>query len=77
MIYIILIILLIKPFSEPTWPVDDGVILEETTAIRIEMFIKVISQNNIVLTVSSEGTSGHRPFHYNRATNFSVNLSPI
>ncbi len=51
MIHIILI--LIKPFGDPSRPVDGGtVILEETTPIRIEMFhhrIKVINQNNFVL----------------------------
>lgn len=47
MIYIIF--LLIKPFSESSFPVDGGgVILEETMSIRIETFahgVKVISQN--------------------------------
>ena len=38
MIYMIFI--LIKPFSDPLCPVDEGIlILEETTHIRIEYFI--------------------------------------
>ena len=49
-------ILLIKPFSDPSYPVNWGiVILEETTPIRIEMFhhrTKVITQNNFVLICS-------------------------
>ena len=54
MIHIIFI--LIKPFSDPSCPMDGGiVILEETTPIRIEMFhhrIKVITQNNFGLICS-------------------------
>ena len=54
MIHIIFI--LIKPFSDPSCPMDGSiVILEETTPIRIEMFhhrIKVITQNNFVLICS-------------------------
>ncbi len=51
-----IIFMLIKPVSDPSFPVDGGiVILEETTPVRIEMFhhrIKVITQNNFVLICS-------------------------
>lgn len=63
MIYIIFIFILINPFSEPLCPVDGGgVILDETTPIRIEMFpqnIKLIRQKNITLNIPFKGTVGN------------------
>ena len=63
MIHIIFI--LIKPFSDPSCPMDGGiVILEETSPIRIEMFhqrIKVIIQINFVLICRSDQTLAKCP----------------
>lgn len=52
--------------------------VNQITMKRIEMFTvtEVISLNNMVLTLFSEGTSGHKACQYNRATSISVNLSP-
>ena len=45
-----IIFILIKPFSDPSFPIDGGiVILEETVRIRIEMFHhELITQNNLI-----------------------------
>ena len=52
----ICIIYKVKPFSDPSCPMDGGIVmLEESTAIWIEMLhyrIKVIMQNNFVLICS-------------------------
>ena len=61
MIHIIFI--LIKPFSDPSCPMDGGIDSQETTTIRIEMFhhrIKVIAQNNFVLICSDPSLKGDK-----------------